>query len=175
MAMPEALTTLAHAPAGPARFKQGMRCLVGSVNVIALQGLEGSLFGVTATAVCSLSAEPPSLIACVNLKSRLAEALRPGAGFSVNVLATDQQQVAQAFGGQTGVAGVARFAFGDWYRSEHDIPLLAGARASFECRVAQISDFGSHRAAFGLVTDVHLGDGTTGSLVFGDGRYGAVA
>lgn len=169
-----AMTTTDYAAAGPARFKQGMRSLVGSVTVVAMQGHAGTLMGVTATAVCSLSAEPPSLIACINKTSLLSEGLKKGAGFSVSVLADGQQDVAEAFGGQKGVAGRNRFVYGAWHRSEHDIPLLDGARVVFECRVADFMDYGTHRAAIGLVTDVHLGDADLRGLAYGNGRFIAV-
>src|SRR5438552_2915047 len=108
--------------AGAADFKKGMRALVGAVTVIAVQDANGFAAGITATAVCSLSADPPSLLVCVNRESAIAPALTLGAAFSVNVLADDQIEVAQAFGGQKGVKGGSRFAFGAWVRSGRDVP-----------------------------------------------------
>lgn len=160
--------------AGAVPFKQGMRSLVGAVTVIAIQGHEGTVAGLTATAVCSLSAEPPSLLVCVNRSASLAPALRHGAEFSVNVLTEAQKDVAQAFGGQS-IRGPARFAFGDWRRSELDVPLLSGARVSFECSVGEVMDYGSHHVVIGRVIDVHFGDTEARPLLYGDGRYlGAV-
>ena len=96
------------APAtGPVRFRQGMRCLAGSVTVVALQGVGGTLLGVTATAVCSLSAEPPSLIACINKASLLASGLKRDAMFSVNILSEHQEDIASAFGGAEGACRAA--------------------------------------------------------------------
>ena len=163
-----------HGATGAPRFKLGMRCLAGSVTVVALQGVGGTLLGVTATAVCSLSAEPPSLIACINRGSLLASGLVENARFSVSILSEGQEDIAKAFGGQKGVAGRDRFVYGEWYRSEHDVPLLVGARASFECSVANFLDYGTHRAAVGLVTDVHMSEDVERTLVFADGRFGTV-
>ncbi|MBP0614561.1 flavin reductase family protein [Jiella mangrovi] len=157
--------------AGPARFRQGMRCLAGSVTVVAQQSAGGTLSGVTATAVCSLSAAPPSLIACINMTSVLAQGLVAGAPFSVNILSEHQEDIARAFGGQKGLSGRDRFIYGEWYRSDDGVPLLAAARATFECRVASFVDYGSHRAAIGLVRDVHMSDEADATLLFADGRF----
>ncbi len=151
-----------------------MRCLAGSVNVVALQGLDGLLLGVTATAVCSLSAEPPSLVVCINQSSLLASGLEIGKHFSVSVLSEHQKDIAEAFGGRKGIVGRNRFVYGEWHRSENDVPLLAGARACLECRVESHMDYGTHRAAIGAVTDVHLGDEEERSLVFANGQYFAI-
>jgi len=165
------LKTAPHRAAGATPFKLGMRALAGAVTVVSIQGHEGTVSGLTATAVCSLSAEPPSLIVCVNRNASIAPALKLDAEFSLNVLGEDQIDIAQAFGGQKAVKGTGRFVYGQWSRSEHDVPLLAGARVSFECIVAQVMDYGSHHIVIGRVTDVHLGRRDVKPLLYGDGRY----
>ncbi|MCP8937953.1 flavin reductase family protein [Alsobacter sp. SYSU M60028] len=163
--------TPAHRAAGAAAFKLGMRSLVGAVTVVAVQGHQGTVAGLTATAVCSLSADPPSLLVCVNRSAALAPALAVDAEFSVNVLTEDQEDVAQAFGGQKPVKGAGRFVYGQWSRSEHDVPVLHGARVSFECVVGQVMDYGSHHIVVGRVIDVHPGRRDAKPLLYGDGRY----
>jgi flavin reductase (DIM6/NTAB) family NADH-FMN oxidoreductase RutF len=157
--------------AGAAPFKQGMRALVGAVTVIAAQDSEGVAAGLTATAVCSLSVEPPSLLLCVNQSSSIASVLKNDAEFSVNVLADDQIDVAQAFGGQKTVRGAGRFIYGSWARSRHDVPLLMNARASFECVVEKVMDYATHHIVIGRVFDVHLRHPEAPALLYGDGRY----
>ncbi|MBN9062732.1 MAG: hypothetical protein BGP06_15855 [Rhizobiales bacterium 65-9] len=156
---------------GSAPFKQGMRALVGAVSVVAVQDANGFSAGLTATAVCSLSADPPSLLVCVNRSSTIAPGLKQDDAFSVNVLAEDQIEVAQAFGGQKTVQGPARFIYGSWARSAHDTPLLVGARVSFECVVEKVMDYATHHIVIGRVTDVHLRHPSPKALLYGDGRY----
>lgn len=160
--------------AGSASFKQGMRALAGGVTVIAAQDREGSCVGVTATAVTSLSADPPSLLVCVNRNSSIFAALEMGAAFSVNVLSLGQTDIAQAFGGQRGVRGPGKFAYGAWHRSEHGMLLLDGARVSFECVAAKSTEWATHLIVVGRVTDVHFGHAGGKPLVYHDGRYGTV-
>lgn len=160
--------------AGTVPFKQGMRALAGGVSVVATQDAAGLYVGLTATSVTSLSADPPSLLVCVNRSSAIAEALQAGVHFSANVLGEDQVDVAQAFGGQRAVRGVGRFAYGAWFRSEHDVPLLAGARVSFECSVADAMEWATHRIVVGRVCDVHFTNPSARPLVYHDGRYTTV-
>jgi flavin reductase (DIM6/NTAB) family NADH-FMN oxidoreductase RutF len=160
--------------AGTSTFKQGMRALAAGVTVIASQDELGVYLGVTATAVTSLSAEPPSLLVCLNRATAMAETLRPNGAFSVNVLSDEQVDVAQAFGGQRGVRGMGRFAYGSWYRSTGDVPLLAGACVSFECTVAEIMDWATHRVVVGQVCDVHFAAASSRPLVYHEGRYTTV-
>jgi flavin reductase (DIM6/NTAB) family NADH-FMN oxidoreductase RutF len=155
-------------------FRRGMRSLPGAVCVVAANGVDGAPIGLTATSVTSLSADPPSLLVCVNRSAQIAAALSAGAPFSVNLLAAGQREVAEAFGGQRVAQGVARFAFGGWYRSENEVPLLAGANAAFECKVAELHDFATHHVVIGAIHDIRLPDVPAPALIYHDGRYGAV-
>ncbi len=156
---------------GVPAFKHAMRSLVGAVTIVALQDMDGAAAGLTATAVCSLSVEPPSLLVCVNKAAPIAMGLKVGAEFSVNVLAHDQVDVAQAFGGQKGLRGTGRFAYGSWIRSERDVPLLVGAVASFECVVATLMDYATHHIVVGRAIDAHLRNTPARALLYGDGKY----
>jgi flavin reductase len=160
--------------ASGAAFRRGMRALPGAVCVVAANGPDGAPIGLTATAVTSLSADPPSLLVCVNRNASIAAALTAGAQFSVNLLAAGQQEVAEAFGGQRIARGVARFAFGGWYRSDAEVPLLSGANAAFECEVVELHDFATHHVVIGGVLDVRLADPLAPALIYHDGRYGTV-
>jgi flavin reductase (DIM6/NTAB) family NADH-FMN oxidoreductase RutF len=155
----------------PVLFKQGMRALIGAVNVIAVPDVDGEPGGLTATAVTSLSAEPPSLLVCVNTNSSIAPALTITKAFSVNVLAQGQEDVAGAFGGQKNVRGKARFSYGTWTRSDHDIPLLIGARVNFECAVEDVHTFATHLIVVGRVVEVYISPLPLKPLLYGDGHY----
>ncbi len=158
-----------------ALYKQGMRALVGAVNVIVVPNLDGEPAGVTATAVMSLTADPPALITCINASASIAPALEPGKLFSVNVLAQGQEDVAGAFGGQKNVRGKARFAYGTWTRSEHELPLLVGARVNFECAVDTVTAHATHLVVIGRVVEVYVSPLPQKPLLYGDGHYTTTA
>jgi flavin reductase (DIM6/NTAB) family NADH-FMN oxidoreductase RutF len=129
----------------------------------------------TATAVTSLAADPPSLLVCVNRGAGLAPALVQQARFSVNVLAADQVDVAKAFGGQLHVRGAGRFIYGNWCRvDDTEVPVLTGSRVSFECEVSHVHEWATHHIVIGTVLDVHFSSGDSQSLVYINGKYDVV-
>jgi flavin reductase (DIM6/NTAB) family NADH-FMN oxidoreductase RutF len=90
-------------------FLTAMSSLAATVCVVAASTPGGDRFGITATAVCSLSTEPPQLVVCVNQSSSMAKALEETGWFSVNILAGDQEGTAGTFAGMTGKKGPERF------------------------------------------------------------------
>ena len=168
-------TDPARKTSGSALFKQGMRTLTGGVTVIGAYGADDALMAMTATAVTSLTADPPSLLVCVNRSASMAVALVRLARFSVNVLTADQIDIAKAFGGQLEVRGAGRFIHGDWRRvDDTKVPLLIGARVSFECEVSHVHEWATHHIVIGSVLDVHLSPIVSQSLAYTDGKYHAV-
>jgi flavin reductase (DIM6/NTAB) family NADH-FMN oxidoreductase RutF len=173
--MSTAAPALPRKTSGSPRFKQGMRALTGGVTVIGAYGPDGAPMAMTATAVTSLTAEPPSLLICVNRSASMAPALLLHARFSVNVLAADQVDIAKAFGGQLDVRGTGRFIYGNWRRvDDTEVPLLTGSRVSFECEVAHVHEWATHHIVIGSVLDVHFSRVASQSLVYTDGKYHAV-
>lgn len=172
-----AAATAAVAPGGldPRAFRQGMRALPGAVTILACEDGQHGCCGLTATAVCSFSAEPPSLLACVNRSSSFAGLLGDGSAFSVNLPAADQEHVARAFGGMTMARGAARFSAGSWVRGDSGAPLLAGARAVFDCTVGEIIPRASHLIVIGLVRAIVLGGDDRAALFYSGGRFVAAA
>jgi flavin reductase (DIM6/NTAB) family NADH-FMN oxidoreductase RutF len=109
---------------------------------------------VTISTFCSLSLEPPSVIACVHRDSRALEKIFSNGVFVANVLADDQEVVAKTFAGLNPELREDRFASGRWQTLASGAPVLLGALASFDCRIAKPFDFGTHRIIVGEVIDV---------------------
>jgi flavin reductase (DIM6/NTAB) family NADH-FMN oxidoreductase RutF len=140
----------------PWAFKQAMRTLVGGVTIIAARTPGGEYAGLTATAVTSLSAEPPSLIVCLNRSASLAPVITEGTLFSVNILTAEQEEAARTFGGMTGARGAARFVAGNWHRGDAEVPFLVDARASLECRAVEVLARYTHNIVIANVVDIRL-------------------
>jgi flavin reductase (NADH)/flavin reductase len=153
-------------------FLAGMRKLAGAVSVITTRGNDGERRGLTATAVCSLSAAPPSLIACVNRKTWVAQFVPDCGVFAVNVLSHAQETIARTFAGQTGLEAGERFSVGDWETRRTGVPVARGALAAFECRLENIVEHTTHIVLIGEVVETVLGDGH--SLVYLDGGFSRV-
>lgn len=152
-------------------FRAGMRRLAGGVTIITSLDVDGQRCGITATAVCSLSTEPPSLVACVNRSTSIAAVINQRRVFAVNVLAEPQRSVAETFAGRTGHAREERFAIGDWLQDTTGAPILADAAVSFDCRLAEIHEFGTHMILIGEVVATRCAGEETPPLIYGDGAF----
>jgi flavin reductase (DIM6/NTAB) family NADH-FMN oxidoreductase RutF len=138
------------------RFLTAMSALAATVTVIAATSPSGQRSGMTATAVCSLSTEPPLLVACINRSSTLARTLTQTGWFSVNLLSGDQEDVAATFAGRGGLSGELRFAPEQWDCHPTGTPVLVGAAASCVCHLANGLQQATHLVAIGAVHDVIL-------------------
>ena len=136
----------------PADYVGAISQHVSSVCVITTEH-EGSRYGLTATAVSSVTADPPRLLVCVNKSGLTHEKILQAGRFCVNVLAEDQDRVAMVFAGMGGKE-VDRFATGDWGRLETGAPVLAGASAVFDCRLSETVNQSTHSIFFGDVVAV---------------------
>lgn len=122
-------------------FKQAMRCLAATPTIITTYW-QGRRFGMTATAVSAVSADPPSLLICINRGASICEPLLQARSFCVNVLEADHQALCRVFSG--GAAGEARFGSGEWNSDANDIPYLVEAQANLFCNVERQSTFATH-------------------------------
>ena len=140
-------------------FLTAMSSLAATVCVVAAASPSGDRFGITATAVCSLSTDPPQLVACVNRSSSMAKALGETGWFSVSILSGEQESVAATFAGRTGLQGSDRFEDQSWSRHTTGTPVLDGASAVCVCHVSNSLHQASHLVVIGRVLDVLLPEG----------------
>lgn len=140
-------------------FREAMSRVAGHVHVIATGGPAG-LSGVTATAVCSVSDKPPSLLVCLNATSSTLDKIRLNGFFSINALQADQEPAGRAFAGEGGLEGAQRFRQGDGWNMVGKAPILKDAMASFLCQVSDITPVGSHVILIGTVLGVTAGPDT---------------
>ncbi|CAN0619117.1 FMN reductase (NADH) RutF [Burkholderia multivorans] len=124
----------------------GMRRFAAGVSIISARH-GASRAGLTATAVCSVTTDPPRLVVFVNKNVVASPVVLNSGALCVNVLAGDQEEIAKAFAGMLpGIQGDARFGFGDWQALTTGAPALAGALACFDCRVIKVFDESTHHA-----------------------------
>jgi flavin reductase (DIM6/NTAB) family NADH-FMN oxidoreductase RutF len=135
-------------------FRAAMRRLGATVAIItgADRGRTG---GLTATAVCSVCIDPPSLLICVNQSSNTHGLIAGSRRFGVNFLERGQRDVAETFAGRTGHDGKDKFAgAGTWLDDGADLPMLEGAVAFVACRVIREVVVDTHTVFVGLVERV---------------------
>lgn len=153
------------------QFRLGMRRLGGAVNIVTT-ACDGTYAGLTATAVTSLSAEPPKLLACINRAGMTYEIISKGRCLGVNVLGTQHKELAMLFAGMDGTPETDRFASEGWETGKAGAPLLPSALVSFDCEVDSILDAGSHAIVIGSIADIRLPDHADNSpLCYLDGAW----
>lgn len=135
-----------------ATYRSIMRHQAGAVTVIAV-GPPGERRGLTATAVCSLSDAPPTILACVHRAASAHDVIHRLGSFSVNMLADDQGDLAHRFSGRTGLQGEDRFAGGAWDLLATGAPILKNALASLDCVLTDTHSFTTHSIFLGQVSD----------------------
>ncbi|MBM7044716.1 MULTISPECIES: flavin reductase family protein [Rhizobium] len=153
-------------------FRAAMREFAAGVTVVTTLSKDGKR-GLTATAVCSLSAEPSTLLACINRDSDGYKAICESGFFCVNVLAAEQSELASRFAGRDGIRGERRFDLGDWENMRTGAPALADALAVFDCRTAGTLDWGSHTIFIGSVVAARVQPGRPGLVYRAGSFYGA--
>ncbi len=153
------------------QFKQGMRKLGGAVNIVT-SSHDGIRAGLTATAVTSLSADPPRLLACVNRQGATYDIISRGRTLAVNVLGVQHKDLAMRFAGMDGETETERFDDGHWSSNGDGAPILSNALVSFDCEVDSIMDVGSHGIVIGNIRSVIIPDGANYSpLCYADGAW----
>ena len=153
----------------PALFREAMSRLGAAVHVITTAGPAGKT-GATATAVCSVSDAPPTLLMCLNRRSQTNPVVLENGVFCVNTLGAVGAEIADIFAGRTGVQGSERFNVGEWSVLETGSPVLLSAVIAFDCRISEVRLVGSHNVFFGGVEAVRLGP-IGPALVYHDRAY----
>lgn len=148
-------------------LKAAMRRLAATVTIVtATDGI--AHHGMTATAVTSVSMAPPSLLACINQRTRLFELMSRTDQFCVNILRADQVDHATAFAG--GMPADERFKIGTWRQNERGLAYLADAQASIFCRKVCAIQQGTHSIFIGEVVHVSVRD-VVEPLVYQNAQY----
>ena len=125
----------------------------------------GKPYGSTASAVSSLSLDPPMLLVCLNKASTTGRAIAEVRRFAVNILGEDQADAAMRFAGKGD-----KFAGGAVLRGPGGEPLLEDALANVECRVVEEVTGGTHSV---FLAEVEHATGRQGApLAYFRGQFG---
>lgn len=126
------------------QFRNAMAKLPAAVHIITTDGPHGKA-GITASAVCSLSDSPPTLIVCLNREARARHCAVANGRLAVNVLGEDGQELSAVFAGQRGLEMPERFGTGaNWQALDSGAPVLEDAVCAFDCLIDSVQEVGSH-------------------------------
>ncbi len=145
-------------------FRNAMAMLGGAVSVIATDGPAGR-WGFTASAVCSVTDQPPTLLVCMNRSSFANGHFKQNGVLSVNVLSAELKAISAVFANRE-LDSTQRFAEANWSVLESGAPLLDKALVSFDCRVAQAHEIGTHTIFYCEVLGIRQGESQEGLMYF---------
>lgn len=148
-------------------FVEAMAHVAGPVAIITTGSLEDPK-GLTASATCSLSADPPSLIVCVNKTATAHDTIIAQQRFAANFLASHQHELAMLFTQKD----LDRFATCAWTTLSTGSPILEAALVAFDCRVQAVFDGFSHSIIVGAVEAIlPCGHAQNGGLMWHKRRF----
>jgi flavin reductase (NADH) len=149
-----------------AQFRNAMASLGAAVNVITTDGPHGRC-GITASAVCSVTDSPPTMLVCINQSSYVHDVLLGNGHACINVLGAHAQELARVFAGMGGCSMDERFARCASRPGELQLPVLDDAIASLEGRIVDSKQVGSHSVLFVQVEHIGGQDNGDGLVYFG--------
>lgn len=146
-------------------FRNAMSQLAAAVNIVTTRGEAGTC-GLTATAVCSVSDTPPTLLVCINRNSDSNAVFKANGRLCVNICSAQQQELSCHFAGMTGMPMEQRFALDGWEQGILQQPLLSAALASLEGRVTDVSEVGTHSVFYVELDNILVREGGDALLYF---------
>jgi flavin reductase len=151
-------------------FRAAMARLGAAVNIVTTDGPAGRQ-GCTASAVCSVTDSPPTLLVCLNRGSDSNAAIKRNGVLCVNVLAHHHDTLSSVFAGILGHDSAAdRFAHGHWETLATGAPVLSDAAVVFDARVAQVTEIGTHSVFFAEIEAIRA-DPNAAALFWFDRTY----
>jgi flavin reductase (DIM6/NTAB) family NADH-FMN oxidoreductase RutF len=145
-------------------FREVVGHFLSGVTVITTE--DGCKYGVTASAVSSLSLDPPMLLVCLNQKLATADAIRRTGHFAVNILGSDHAALAAQFA----VPHEDKFRNVEVHYGDSGSPLLSEALAQIECELADAVCAATHTVLMGRVISARARTGQP--LAYFRGQFG---
>jgi flavin reductase (DIM6/NTAB) family NADH-FMN oxidoreductase RutF len=130
-----------------ADFRALMGSFASSVTVATSTDTSGAAAGMTATAISSVSLEPPMLLICVGNTSSFHGVMQDASQFALSVLAHDQASLSEHFA----ASHPDPFSGVNYERDDDGFILLQGAVAHIRCLIRHAYEAGDHTVWFGEV------------------------
>ena len=128
-------------------FRSVLGRFPSGVTVVTTKATDGSDQGMTVSAFCSLSLEPPLVVICIEKTASVYPALTTAPAFIVNILSAKQEQVARRFS----IVDIDRFEGIGFSRSTNGIAVLDDVLGVIECNRFSLHDGGDHTIVVGEV------------------------
>ncbi len=152
-------------PINTDEFRAALGRFASGVTVVTTKDSDGRLHGITVSAFCSVSLEPPLILVCIEKNTGSHYALEQSDSFVVNILREDQQYISDRFASYLS----DKFAEVKYHPGIDDLPVLEDVLANLECRLVNSHANGDHTIYVGEIENVTVNDGKP--LVYWQGNY----
>jgi flavin reductase (DIM6/NTAB) family NADH-FMN oxidoreductase RutF len=149
----------------PDEFRSVLGRFPSGVTIVTTKNRDGSDEGMTVSAFCSVSLDPPLVLICIEKNASAYGALTTASGFVVNVLAASQEQIARRFS----IVDIDRFEGVGYSRSQNGLAVLDDVLGVIECATFAMHDAGDHTIIVGEVEAARAQNGTP--LLYYRGGY----
>ena len=156
-------------PVSSADFRAALSRFASGVTVVTTKDAAGKTFGITVSAFCSVSLEPPLVLICIEKTTGSHHAFEESGRFTVNILTDEQAPFSEHFA----TLVEDKFASVDHAVDEHGVPLLPSSLAMLQCSLFKTLDGGDHSIFLGLVEHVIVRDASP--LVYFKSGYRTIA
>lgn len=146
-------------------FRRTLARFASGVTVVTTKAADGHLHGLTVSAFCSVSLNPPLILVCIEKKTGSRHAFSESKAFVVNILQENQADVSSRFASHSD----DKFSGLDYMLGEDEIPILQNCAANLECRLVNSYDGGDHMIFVGEVIKTHIFEGEP--LIYFQGHY----
>lgn len=146
-------------------FREAMSYCAAGVHVITTNGKAGR-YGITMTAVTSVTDTPPTVLLCMNKQSAMCPILLANGALCINVLSEQQQDLAEHFAGMTQLTPEERFEQHIWQRGLAGQLQVEGALAHLHGKITAHHEVGTHHVFFVLIDEILTYGGNMGALAY---------
>jgi flavin reductase (DIM6/NTAB) family NADH-FMN oxidoreductase RutF len=136
-------------------FRSALSRFASGVTVVTTLMDSGEPHGITVSAFCSVSLEPPLVLVCIDRRASVHDQLGKGRHFAVNVLAEHQEDHSRRFASKH----PDRFKDTHYTSGITGVPVLEDALANIECRVVEAHPAGDHTIVVGEVEAIDVREG----------------
>ena len=149
-------------------FRNALSRFASGVSVVTTRDDQGKFFGITVSAFCSVSLNPPLVLICIEKSTASHYAFKESGAFIVNILHYSQMDLSERFAAPAS----DKFENVDHRPGIDGIPCLEGTLANIECRISEIYEGGDHSVIIGAVETASVASGDP--LLYFRGRYGTL-
>ncbi len=146
-------------------FRAALGRFASGVTVVTTRDNSGKLFGITVSAFCSVSLEPPLILVCIEKDAGSHHAFEQSKAFIVNILHEGQQQISNHFASHL----KDKFSGVEHSSGIENLPVLTDALINLECRLHHSYEGGDHTIYVGEIEKATVND--ENPLIYWQGNY----